>query len=587
MRREITRRAVLAIALVAACSATVASPALGAGRGFRPGLFAPSGAHLPFAGGQHAVCGAATPGAAACLSHVLQPTTSSAGPATVVSSPTGLAPNTIDGVYGFAGSAAVGTGETVALVDAYNDPNASSDLATFDAKYGLPGPPSFSQVSQTGTSSLPATNASWDLEISLDIEWAHAMAPGAKILLVEATSNSLANLLAAERYASAHAQFVSNSWGSSEFSGETSDDTYFETPGVEFFAAAGDSASELLWPSTSPHVLSIGGTSLTLTSGNTLAQEPAWSDGGGGCSGYETASPQQVTGSVNCGGKRATPDISLDADPNSGVSVYDSVTYDSQSGWWTVGGTSASTAMIAGEAAANASTTLNAATIYASAPSIELRDIISGSNGHPAVTGYDLATGLGSWSNTPGAAVGLTATGEGSNGITLAWRAPTGAPVTQYVIWRGTASGQETTDLATVSASGGPSYTYTDASATGATSYYYEVQAINALGNAPFSTEAHAQATATGTPPVAHFTTSCSKATCHFTSTSTGTISSYAWNGGNGTTGTSSTFSDTYASAGAYTASLTVGGTAGQSSASTQITCKSERSRFTSSLTCT
>ena len=116
---------------------------------------------------------------------------------------------------------------------------------------------------------------------------------------------------------------------------------------MSFFAAAGDEGGSLLWPSASPDVTSVGGTSLTLTSGGTLAQESAWSGGGGGCSRYETASPAQLTGSVSCAGKRATPDIALDANPNSGVSVYDSVAYDDQSGWWTVGGTSASTVMYA------------------------------------------------------------------------------------------------------------------------------------------------------------------------------------------------------------------------------------------------
>jgi subtilase family serine protease len=561
----------------------LASPALAAGTGPHLGLFAPGGARLPFAGTQHAVCGTPTPGGAMCMAHVLQPTATAATPAGVVSSPTGLPPSTIDGVYGFSSASTTGSTPTIALVDAYNDPNAVGDLTTFDTQYGLPAPPSFSQVSQTGTKTLPATNASWDLEISLDIEWAHAMAPGADILLVEATTNSLTNLLAAEKYASAHAQYVSNSWGASESSGESSNDSYFSTPGVDYFASTGDTASELSWPATSPTVTSVGGTSLTLTSGHTLAQESAWSAGGGGCSADETANPAQKTGSISCSGKRATPDFSLDADPNSGVSVYDSVTYDSQSGWWTVGGTSASTAMIAGEAAANASTSLSAASVYGGAPSINLRDITLGSNGHAAGPGYDLATGLGSWSNTPGAPTGLTATGAGANTINLAWSAPTGAAVSSYVIWRGTASGQESTQIGTATT---PSFG--DTGATGSTTYYYEVEAINSLGNGPFSSEAHATSGSSGggTAPVAKFTKSCSSASCNFTSTSTGTISTYAWNGGNGTTGSASTFSDTYAKAGNYTVSLTVAGSAGQSSASTTVSCKSTGFLFLKSVSC-
>jgi subtilase family serine protease len=551
-------------------------------------LFAPYGSHLPFSGPQQAVCGTASAGGAMCLIHVLSPSSSGAGPATVVSNPTGLAPSTIESVYGFSSSDLAGAGETIALVDAYNDPDAASDLATFDAKYGLPTP-SFSQVNETGGTTLPASNSNWDLEISLDIEWAHALAPGAKILLVEATSSGLSDLLAAERYAGAHANVVSNSWGSSDFSGESSDDSSFTTPGVSYFAAAGDTGGQVLWPSASPDVTSVGGTSLTLTSGLTLAQESAWSGGGGGCSKYESANPAQKTGSVNCAGKRATPDISLDADPNSGVSVYDSVSYDGQSGWWTVGGTSASTAMMAAERASTMSS-LSASALYASPPSVYIRDITLGSNGYSALPGYDLATGLGSWSNTPGAPVNLSATGEGASGVDLAWSAPTGAPVENYVIWRGTASGQETTEVATVPASGSSSYSYVDTTATQTgTTYYYEVEAVNSLGNGPFSSQAASGSVA----PVARFSTSCSGATCDFTSTSTdsqGTISSYAWNGGNGVTGTMSTFADTYSAAGTYTVELTVKNTAAQSSSATaQVKCTSTRSGLfgRSTLTCT
>ena len=566
------RGSIATIALATAMALPAASAAA------HPGLFAPRGAHLPFGGAQHAVCADAAPGGAACQVHVLQ----GASPAAVVMSPTGLAPTTIKGVYGFPTSMTAGSGETVALVDAYNDPNASSDLATFDTKYGLPAPPSFSQVNETGGSSLPATDASWDLEISLDIEWAHALAPGANILLVEATTSSLSDLLTAENYASSHANFVSNSWGASEFSGESSYNSYFATPGVDYFAATGDTASELSWPATSPTVVAVGGTTLKLTSGQTLAQESAWSSGGGGCSTQEVANAAQRTGSVNCGGTRATPDFSLDADPNSGVSVYDTVTYSGQSGWWTVGGTSASTAMIAGESATSLPS-LSPASIYGSPSSINLRDVTLGSNGHAAGPGYDLATGLGSWSNTPGAPGGLTATGAGASGVQLAWSAPTGAAVTSYVIWRGTTSGQETTQVATVPST---SLSYADAGATGSTTYYYEVQAINSLGNGPFSGEAHASAGSSGgggggSAPVASFTKGCSRATCSFTSTSTGTVSTYAWNGGNGRTGTASTFSDSYSKAGTYTVSLTVANSSGQSSASKTVTCKSSGFFFT------
>lgn len=539
---------------------------------FHAPLYAPTGAHLPFGGSQQGVCAQASPGGGGqCLIHVLAPAAGGAPAArfgsTEVTTPYGLSPSTIRTVYGYSTSAEAGAGETIALVDAYNDPDAASNLETFSKEYGLPAA-YFTQVNQTGGSSLPATESGWDLEISLDIEWAHALAPAAHILLVEATTNSLANLLAAESYASEHASYVSNSWGASEFSSETSYDSYFTHSGVSYFAAAGDEASAVLWPSASPGVTSVGGTSLTLTSGGTIAAETAWSEGGGGCSRYETANPAQKTGSVSCSGKRATPDVALDANPNSGVSVYDGIPYYGQSGWWTVGGTSASTVMWAADSAANGNLIdsaglIDAPYIYASPALIPFRDIISGSNGHPALTGYDLATGLGAWSYTPGAPTGLTATREAGQ-VKLAWSAPTGAAVGEYAIWRGTASGEETTLLAKVPAG---ETSYRDSSIAEGGTYYYEVQALNGAGSGPFS--AQALAAPPSKPPKAKFTTSCSGATCRFTSTSTdeaGTIDAYAWNGGNGLTGTGSGFYDSYSAAGAYTVSLIVTNTAGQSS---------------------
>ena len=489
--------AVIAVAALTASPASATRSPLSASAGGRhsSGLRGPSGARLPFGGSERSVCGEPVSGSGQCLIRVLLP--AGAAPDATITTPTGLAPSTIRNVYGYTASSTAGAGQTIALVDAYNDPDAVSDLNEFSAQYALPSectsgssPPScfeFDQVNQTGGSSLPVTNSSWDLEISLDIEWAHALAPGASILLVEAASNSLSNLLTAEQYAADHANYVSNSWGSSEFSDEASDDSYFTRSGVSFFAAAGDTGGSLLWPSASPDVISVGGTSLTLTSAGTLAQEAAWSDGGGGCSSYETANVYQSTGSVNCAGMRATPDLALDADPNSGISVYDSVSYEHQSGWWTVGGTSASTAMVTAEAALT-SAKVNAKYVYASPASIPFRDVLTGSNAYPTLPGYDLATGLGAWSYTPGAANGLTAT-SAPGGVMLSWSTPSGAPASNYTIWRSTASGEETTATATVNA---PTTTYTDTSAAVGVTSYYEVQAANSFGVGPFSDEAQA-----------------------------------------------------------------------------------------------
>jgi len=411
---------------------------------------------LPFVGSAQAVCGPAAAGGAQCLSDVLHPS----GVAPDNSSPTGLAPSVIEGVYGFTSASGAGAGQTIALVDAYNDPSAAGDLNAFSAEYGLPlectgagSPPGcfdFTEVNQSGGSLLPANDANWALEISLDIEWAHALAPAASIVLVEADDASIANLVVAEQYAAANARYVSNSWGAPEFLDETSYDPDFSIPGVSYFVAAGDVGGQVDWPSASQQVISVGGTSLTLGPGASLVQESAWASGGGGCSGYETASTYQLTGSVHCDGKRATPDLSLDADPASGVSVYDSYATAGQSDWWTVGGTSASTPMVAAEAAV-AGVDLSARYLYANPPNIPLRDVTTGNNHYPALPGYDLATGLGSWSFTPGAPTGLGAS-SAPGGVDLTWNAPTGAGTTSYSIWRGSASGGETTELATVPA---------------------------------------------------------------------------------------------------------------------------------------
>jgi subtilase family serine protease len=365
-------------------------------------LFAGLGLALAVAGGGGAanansaarVCPGSPIGTASCHALVL---TDGVGNPNASKSPTGLSPATIESVYGFSASPTAGAGKTIAIVDAYDDPTAETDLGVFSSQYGLPACATangcFQKVSQMGGTNYPRTDTGWALEISLDIEWAHAIAPGAKILLVEASSNSFANLLAAEDYAKAQAQYVSNSWGGSEFSGESSYDSHFVQSGVSFFVSSGDSGLPAQYPSASPNVISVGGTTLNF-SGSTFMSETGWSGSGGGCSVYETANGSQATGQVNCNGKRATPDVSLDADPASGVSVYDSTRYQGQKGWFRVGGTSASSPMWAGRSAV-AGATVDSAYVYGS--SITYRDITVGNNGASALTGYDLVTGRGSW----------------------------------------------------------------------------------------------------------------------------------------------------------------------------------------------
>jgi subtilase family serine protease len=354
-------------------------------------------AATPLQGPAVQVCPGPVPlGYARCFSHVFS---------NASTSPAGLNPANIKSAYNFSNSLTVGAGTTIAIVDAYDDPNAASDLSVFSNTYGLPPCTTsngcFTKVNQAGGSRFPKTNSGWALEISLDVQWAHAIAPGAQILLVEATSNSFTNLLAAEDYAKTHAQYVSNSWGASEFSSESTYDAHFIQAGVSFFVAAGDSGLPAEYPSSSPNVISVGGTTLTFNTDGTLNSETGWSSGGGGCSGYELANQVQALfgqyGQVNCNSMRATPDVSLDADPNSGVSVYDTVRYNGQSGWFKVGGTSASTPMWAARSA-DSGTQVNATFIYGSY--ITFRDITAGNNGAPSLVGYDLVTGRGSWTGT-------------------------------------------------------------------------------------------------------------------------------------------------------------------------------------------
>ena len=261
--------------------------------------------------------------------------------------PTSLTPSQIRDAYGFDPGSQTGAGVTIAIVDAYNDPTIQSDLATFDSQY-MPGLPA-ANLTVAIPQGTPRTDPGWALEISLDVEWAHAIAPGAKIVLVEAQTNSISNLLNAVDYAArptnlvggAGAQVVSMSWGGSEFPSELGYDGHFNVPGVTFLASAGDRAGAE-WPAVSPNVIGVGGTTLQLNSDYTINSETAWSSSGGGFSRYEP--PPSYQSGLNGGrgySQRATPDVAYDADPNTGVAVYDSTSYSGLSGWFQVGGTSA------------------------------------------------------------------------------------------------------------------------------------------------------------------------------------------------------------------------------------------------------
>jgi hypothetical protein len=236
-----------------------------------------------------------------------------------------------------------GAGETIALIEEYHDPNIRSDLNTFDNEYHLPGP-SLTVVNLAGIQ----TNNTWALEESMDVEWAHAIAPGAKILIVEAAPSKsvpkeLQNQLKAVDIArnTPGVAVISMSWGFIERSSELTDDRYFTTPvghqGITFIASSGDYGFSW-YPSASPNVLSVGGTSLSLTSSGSYAAETAWYWSGGGYSPYEPEPSYQY--SVQATGQRSTPDVSFDASPSTGVNIYETSPRSGHGSWRVYGGTS-------------------------------------------------------------------------------------------------------------------------------------------------------------------------------------------------------------------------------------------------------
>jgi hypothetical protein len=330
-----------------------------------------------------------------------------------------------------------GTGETIAIIDAYYDPSVQSDLSTFSRMFALSqldgknGDGSFTQI-DLSNKTLSPPNDDWTMETALDVEWAHAVAPKANIVLVEAASdnqdpqsNEPTDLLNAVKTAASYpgVVVVSMSWGISEVPQETSWDSFFTTPGVTFVAASGDNGAGSSWPSASPNVVSVGGTTLRLTNSNTIYTETGWGQGGfssyyggsgGGFSQYESLPSYQANANIPTSytqfGFRLTPDVAYVADPRTGVDVFNSV----DGGWSVIGGTSAGAphwaALIAiadqGRALANLAPLSSAQTLSALyANQNDFNDITRGSTGFlnvngqtiPAVAGpgYDLVTGLG------------------------------------------------------------------------------------------------------------------------------------------------------------------------------------------------
>ncbi|WP_406436350.1 putative Ig domain-containing protein [Streptomyces sp. NBC_00631] len=444
----------------------------------------------------------------------------------LAAAPSGLSPTNLHSAYNLPSTG--GSGLTVAVVDAYNDPNAASDLATYRSTYGLSACTvangCFKQVSQTGsTTSLPTNDSGWAGEEALDIDMVSAVCPNCNIILVEASSATDSDLGTAENEAVAlGAKFVSNSWGGSESSSQTSEDTsYFKHPGVAITVSAGDEDYGAEYPATSQYVTAVGGTALSTSSSTRGWTESVWktssSEGtGSGCSAYD-AKPSWQT-DTGCT-KRMESDVSAVADPATGVAVYD--TYGG-SGWAVYGGTSASSPIIAGVyALAGAPGSSDYPAKYPYSHTSNLYDVTSGNNGScstsyfcTAGTGYDGPTGWGtpngtaaftsgtstgntvtvtnpgSQSTATGGSVSLQISASDSAGATLTYSAsglPTGLSISSSTgLISGTASTAgtySTTVTATDStgASGSASFTWTVSTSGGGS-----CSSSQLLGNAGF-----------------------------------------------------------------------------------------------------
>lgn len=410
MKRCFRVSSILAVVALAACS--------GGGANLTPNAHTASSA-LHVDSNVRAACGPAAPGYARCLSlfrtdvagvkpvkhtkrtrlkidkHATVTPNAGGGPAG------GYGPTDLQSAYSLPTTS--GAGQTVAIVDAYDDPNAESDLATYRSYFGLSACTTangcFRKVNQNGGSTPPAADAGWAGEISLDLDMVSAVCPNCNILLVEANTASYANLDTAENTAAnLGATEISNSFGGAEFSGS---DAAYSHPGIIITASAGDSGYGASQPCSFSTVVCVGGTTLN-TDPYYGWTETAWSGTGSGCSGYVgKPSWQTDSGCTN----RSESDVAAVADPQTGVSVYDSY---ASSGWQTVGGTSASSPIIASVyALAGNAASQNAAQGIWNDAGLHLWDITSGSNGTCPISyicnagaGYDGPTGWGTPNGT-------------------------------------------------------------------------------------------------------------------------------------------------------------------------------------------
>ncbi|WP_455771716.1 putative Ig domain-containing protein [Streptomyces lavendulae] len=347
-----------------------------------------------------------------------------------------LAPNLLPSGYGptdlqsaYALPASTGAGATVAIIDAYDDPNAESDLATYRSQYGLPACTTangcFKKVDQSGGTNYPTADSGWAGEISLDVDMVSAVCPQCHILLVEANQPSMADLgTAVNRAVTMGAKYVSNSYGGGEDSTDPSSDaSYFNHPGVAITVSSGDSGYGVEYPAASQYVTSVGGTSLKRDSSSRGWSESVWGSSAGGngagsgCSGFTTKPSWQSDSGC---AKRTVSDVSAVADPATGLAVYDSY---QASGWNVYGGTSASAPIIAAVyALAGTPAAGSYPSSYPYAHTASLNDVTSGANGScnssylcTAKAGYDGPTGLG----TPNGTAAFTGGSTGGNTVTV------------------------------------------------------------------------------------------------------------------------------------------------------------------------
>ena len=390
-----------------------------------------------------AITAANLPGATAGPSQLATNLSTAVNSGSASPSGVGFTPVQIRTAYGLnllpttsGGAALDGTGQTVAIVDAYNDASIFKDLDAFDQQFGTGTTAStlFQQygaaasfltvLNQSGKAGPLAMNdpggpssSSWELEESLDIEAVHSIAPGAKIVLVEANTTGWSDLTTAALSASqiAGVSVVSMSWGISETGSGTSglessfDQSMAAVTGVSFVAATGDQGAAALYPSTSPNVVGVGGTTLNLNTDNSYASESLWSSSAGGFSQLEAKPAYQDSVLSSSQTKRSTPDVAIDGNPNTGIVVYDSYDNTLATPWSEEGGTSLGAPLWAGlialadqgrQAAGNTnfdsgSPTETLSALY-SLPQEDFHDITSGANKNSsATTGFDQVTGLG------------------------------------------------------------------------------------------------------------------------------------------------------------------------------------------------